>query len=256
VQSGEGFLGFAAFQPHQKKVYAWVLYKLDQQQSTFLTEEKLKAIIESEPWIGLHYEKVILVQLTSKNILVHAILNKEENKESLFELLYGKGRDDIYVKDFVLQQNLVNHYAVEGTWGVVLNQKFPKGQWWHIQSLLLTKQAAAETRITATIWFNEIVLTVEHNGRWLLLQTYRYHTPEDVLYYILNAMQQLGFSQEETTVYLQGMINQQSALYDVLYTYIANLVLNNELHFQFPDTVADQPLHLSASLDQILTCVS
>jgi hypothetical protein len=256
VQSGEGFLGFAAFQPAQKKVYGWVVYKLEHQHSTFLTEEKLKEIIAAHPWVGRHYEKVILVQLTSKNILVPAILNKEDNKENLFELVYGKRRDDIYVKDFVLQQNLVNHYAVEGTLGVVLNQKFPKGQWWHAQSLLLTRQAAGEIRITATIWFNELQLTAEKNGRWLLLQAYSYHTPEDVLYYILNAMQQLALSQEETTVYLQGMINQQSALYDVLYHYILNLQLKNELQFQFPETTEDQPIHLSASLDQLLSCVS
>lgn len=255
VQSGEGFLGFAAFQPKEKVVYGWLVFKMDEQRSTFLIEEKLKEITEAYPWVGKHYEKVILVQLTSKNILIPAILNKEENKENLFELVYGKRKDDIYVKDFVLQQNLVNHYTVEGTLGVVLNQRFPKGQWWHVQSLLLKKQAAGEIIITATIWFNELQLTVEKNGRWLLLQSYSYHTPEDVLYYILNAMEQLGLSQEETTVYVQGMIDQRSALYDVLYNYILNLQLKNELEFQFPETTDEQPIHLSASLDQILTCV-
>lgn len=256
VQSGEGFIGFAAFQPAEKMVYGWVVFKIDQQRSTFLMEEKLKEITDAHPWVGKHYEKVILVQLSTKNILIPAILNKDENKEHLFELVYGKQKDDIYVKDFVLQQNLVNHYTVEGTLGVVLNQRFPKGQWWHIQSLLLQKQAAEKTTVTATIWFNELQLTVEKNRRWLLLQSYTYHTPEDVLYYILNAMEQLGLAQEDTTVYVQGMIDQRSALYDVLYNYILNLELKNVLEFQFPGTTEQQPTHLSASLDQILSCVS
>ena len=69
-------------------------------------------------------------------------------------------------------------------------------------------------------------------------------------------MQQLNYTQEETTVVLQGMIDQRSKLYDVLDQYILNLQLNEELQFQFPATTEEQPVHLSASLDQILTCVS
>lgn len=255
VQSGEGFLGFAAFQPVEKKVYGWVLYKADQSQSTAITTEKLQEMMAANTWIGAAYKKVVLVQFSSANVLVPAILNKDEDKEILVELVYGKRKHDFFEKDFVLQQNLVNHYTVNETAGALLNAQFPQGQWWHVQSLLLTRQAARETRITATIWFNTLQLTVEKNGNWLLLQSYDYRTPEDVLYYLLNVMQQLGLSQEETTVYLQGMIDQRSALYDVLYNYILNLQLKEELLFTFPVATEEQPVHLSASLDQVLACV-
>jgi predicted metal-dependent RNase len=160
------------------------------------------------------------------------------------------------VKDIVLQQSLVNHYAVDADLASLLNKRFPKGEWWHVQSLLLTKTAAGGVRVTATIRFNEVQLTVEKNGNWLLLQSYNYHTPEDVLYYILNAMQQLDLTQEETTVYLQGMIDQHSALYDVLHLYILNLQLKDELQFSFPAATEEHPVHLSSSLDQVLVCVS
>ena len=256
VQSGDGFVGFASFHPAEKKVNGWMIYQLADDLSASALEEKLEAIIAAHPWVQKSYHKTIFVQHAAKNILVPVALNKEEDKEYLFELMHGKQKKDLQVKDFVVHQRLVNHYAVDHIIGRLLNQHFPKGEWWHIQSLLLTKNAAGGTRITATIWFNELQLTVENNGQWILLQSYRYHTPEDVLYYILNSMQQLNYTQEETTVVLQGMIDQRSKLYDVLDQYILNLQLNEELQFQFPATTEEQPVHLSASLDQILTCVS
>ena len=73
---------------------------------------------------------------------------------------------------------------------------------------------------------------------------------------MINAMQQLELSQEETTVFLQGMIDQRSALYDVLYNYILHLKLKDELLYHFPAATEEHPLHLSASLDQVLACVS
>ncbi len=253
VQSGDGFIGFAAFDAKQKKVFAWVVYEMEQTNSAIICQEKLKSITEAHPWISKNYERAVLANHTSKNILVPSSFHQEQHKEYLFELMYGKQQDDLYVKDMVIQQSLVNHYAVNGALAVVLNQHFTKGQWWHVQSLLLTQNASQEAKVTATIWFNELHLSIEKDGNWLLLQTYLYHTPEDVLYYILNAMQQLGLSPDETPVLLQGMVDQKSALYDVLYGYIVNLQLNNNLQFEFP--ASEFPVYLTASLDQLLICV-
>ncbi len=256
VQAGSDFIGFASFSPSAKQVHGWVVYHLDATVATMQTEEKLSAIAAANTWVHPNYEKVLLVQYAPGNVLLPAILNKDEGKEKLLEMALGPQQNKLYVKDIVLQQSLVNHYVVDGTLGALLNKRFPKGEWWHVQSLLLTQTAAGATTVTATIRFHEVQLTVEKNGQWLLLQSYRYHTPEDVLYYILNAMQQLELSQEETTVWLQGMIDQRSALYDVLYNYILNLQLKEELTYQFPVSSDEHPVHLSASLDQVLACVS
>lgn len=256
VQTGAGFIGFASFQPTEKKVNSWAVFELEQQISAAQLEEKLSAIAAAYTWVHTNYQKVILLQYAPLNVLVPAILNSEAGKEQLLQLVHGPQTNRVLVKDIVLQQSLVNHYSVDADLASLLNKRFPKGEWWHVQSLLLTKTAAGEARVTATICFNEVQLTVEKNGNWLLLQSYNYHTPEDVLYYILNAMQQLDLTQEETTVYLQGMIDQHSALYDVLHLYILNLQLKDELQFSFPPATEEHPVHLSASLDQVLVCVS
>jgi hypothetical protein len=256
VQTGDGFIGFASFLPTEKKVNSWVLFELEQQITAVQLEEKLSAIAAAYTWVHTNYQKVILLQYEPLNVLVPAILNSEAGKEQLLQLVHGSQTNRVLVKDIVLQQSLVNHYTVDADLASLLNKRFPKGEWWHVQSLLLTKTAAGGTRVTATIRFHEVQLTVEKNGNWLLLQSYNYHTPEDVLYYILNAMQQLDLTQEETTVYLQGMIDQHSALYDVLYSYILNLQLKDELQYSFPAATDEHPVHLSASLDQVLVCVS
>jgi hypothetical protein len=256
VQAGADFIGFASFSPVSKQVYGWVVYQLDAAVNNLQLEEKLSGIAAANPWVHSNYQKILLVQYAAGNVLLPAVLNRDEGKENLLELAHGPQQHQLFVKDVVVQQSLVNHYVVDGTLGALLNKRFPKGEWWHVQSLLLTQNAGGGTTVTATIRFQEVQITVEKNGQWLLLQSYHYHTPEDVLYYILNAMQQLELSQEETTVWLQGMIDQRSALYDVLYNYILNLKLKEPLVYQFPAATEEHPAHLSASLDQVLACVS
>lgn len=117
VQAGESFLGFASFHPAEKKVNGWVIYQLDQDHSATALQEKLGAIAAAHPWVHSNYQKIILVQHAAKNILVPVSLNHEDGTESLFELLYEKKKNELHVKDFVLQQSLVNHYAVDGKIG-------------------------------------------------------------------------------------------------------------------------------------------
>lgn len=253
VQAGDGFMGFAAFRTAEKKLLAWVVYKTEPGISL---QDQLGAMAAKHTWVHTNYKKVLLVQYAAVNALVPAALNSDNGKELLLEQVIGPQQNSLLLRDIVLQQNLVNNYTVEVELADALNKRFPKADWWHVQSLLLARQAVGGTCVTATIYFNEVQLTVERNGNWLLLQTYHYQTPEDVLYYLLNAMQQLDLSQEETTVYLQGMIDQHSALYDVLYSYILNLQLKDELTYSFPTATDEHPVHLSASLDQVLACVS
>lgn len=255
VQVGADFIGFASFSPASKKVYGWVVYQLDVSLWPNGLDAELSAIAAAHPWVHSNYQKIVLVQYASTNVLLPAVLNKDDGKEQLMEMMHGPQHDQLFIKDVVLQQRLVNHYVVDGTLGALLNKRFSKGEWWHVHSLLLTQNASAETTVTATIRFQELQLAVAKNGQWLLLQSYSYHTPEDVLYFILNVMQQYGLSQEETTIYLQGMIDQRSALYDVLYNYLLNLQLKESLVYNFPLS-EEHPVHLAASLDQVLTCVS
>jgi len=255
VKVADGFIGFVSFHPTEKKVNGWVLYRREQNESASTLQEQLSEIAAAETWIHSNYQKILIVLQNSRNITIPVSLNKTEGKDALFDLMFGKRKNELHLKDIVLQQNIVNHFAVDSVLADVLNKKFPKAEWWHVQSLLLSKDASSETSITATIWLNEIHLTVEKNSQWLLLQTYSYQTPEDALYIILNAMKQLNITQEECKVLLQGMIDQRSPLFDMLQLYILNLQFNNLLDYQFPAN--DQhPVHLFSSLDQILTCVS
>jgi hypothetical protein len=255
IQVADGFIGFVSFHPTEKKVNGWVLYKVEQNLSVSSMQDMLSEIAAAETWVHNNYHKILIVQQNCRNIKLPVSLSKEEGKEALFNLMFGKRKNELHLKDILLQQNIVNHFAVDSMIADVMNKKFPKAEWWHVQSLLLSKDASSETIITATIWLNEIHLTVEKNSQWLLLQTYSYQTPEDALYIILNAMKQLKITQEECNVLLQGMIDQRSPLFDMLQLYILNLEFNNQLDYQFPAN--DQhPVHLFSSLDQILSCVS
>ena len=62
VQTGAGFIGFASFQPTEKKVNNWAVFELEQQISAAQLEEKLSAIAAAYTWVHTNYQKVILLQ--------------------------------------------------------------------------------------------------------------------------------------------------------------------------------------------------
>ena len=56
---------------------------------------------------------------------------------------------------------------------------------------------------------------------------FEYETKEDFIYYILFTLEQLELSPEETNISIMGAINEQSELYEILYTYIRNISFFN-----------------------------
>jgi hypothetical protein len=74
VQTGNGFIGFASFQPTEKKVNSWVLFELEQDITSSQLEDKLSNIAAAYTWVHTNYQKVILLQYASLNVLVRSVI--------------------------------------------------------------------------------------------------------------------------------------------------------------------------------------
>jgi hypothetical protein len=248
VQSGEDFTGFVLYRQATKQVYAWLLYD-----ELIATPAVMQSIVQEYSWLANNYKKTAIVHYANVNMLVPAVFNIDSEKELLFDLAGSSTKGRLLSKDLILQQNIMNHYSISEESAFLLNQQFPKGYWWHDQSLLLSKPASEDAQITVTIWFKTIQITIEQNVNWSFLQKFTYKTPEDVLYHVLNCAKQYQVNLDETPVLVEGFIEQSSKLGETLQMYIPDLRWKDELQFQFPPS-AYQP-HLLASLDRILTCV-
>lgn len=249
VQHGNGFCGFVLYEKKQQQVNAWVLYET----KSTINELLLQEMIQQQDWLKQSFEAVIIVDYTHQNTLVPKVLLAQGAESSFLDVMTGSRVQTVSLEDAAGEA--VNLYRVASPAYVALNQLFPNAQWLHHESLVLAQPATEEAIITVEIWFNTMFLFAQQHGQWLLLQQRSYQTPQDVLYHILNCKQQWQIG-DDVTVRLQGMVEERSALYNLLHQYILNLELHKDLQFYYPANTTDIPHHTKQLIDRILTCVS
>jgi hypothetical protein len=249
VQHGNGFCGFVLYEKKQQQVNAWVLYET----KSTINELLLQEMIQQQDWLKQSFEAVIIVDYTHQNTLVPKVLLAQGTESSFLDVMTGSRVQTVSLEDAAGEA--VNLYRVASPAYIALNQLFPNAQWLHHESLVLAQPATEEAIITVEIWFNTMFLFAQQHGQWLLLQQRSYQTPQDVLYHILNCKQQWQIG-DDVTVRLQGMVEERSALYNLLHQYILNLELHKDLQFYYPANTTDIPHHTKQLIDRILTCVS
>jgi Protein of unknown function (DUF3822) len=249
VQHGAGFCGFVLYEKEKQQVNAWVLYDT----KTTINETLLQEILLQQDWLKHSFETVTIIDYTSKNTLVPKQILTQDAASTLMDVMTGSRVHTVSLEDTA--GHTVNLYRVASPAYVALNQLFPNAQWMHHESLVIAEPAADEAIITVEIWFNTMFLFAQQQGQWILLQQRNYQTPEDVLYHILNCKQQWNMG-DDVTVRLQGMVEEQSALYNLLHQYILNLELQKDVQFYYPANTSDISNHTKQLIDRILTCVS
>ena len=248
VQHGSGFWSFVLYDKKQPQVNAWVLYET----KTTINETLLQEIVVQQDWLKHSFKSVTIIDYTNKNTLVPKVLLAQGAESTFMDLMTGSRVQTVSLEDAAGES--VNLYRVASPAYVALNQLFTNAQWIHHESLVIPQPAAEDAIITVEIWFNTIFLFAQQQGEWLLLQQRSYQTPEDVLYHILNCKQQWNMG-DDVTVRLQGMVEEQSALYNLLHQYIMNLELQGYLQFDYPSNTSDIPKHTKQLIDRILSCV-
>lgn len=249
VQSAADFIGFLLINSSTRKVAAWALYK-----HSGLQENDLDSLLDKESWMAGKGIKSSIISYTHRNVLMPDEMQETHQQESVFELMFDQHPDELRLLDSVSGLQAVNMYAVPTESVRLLRSFYPEAKWHHQQTILANKSASFEPLLQIEIYFNHLFITVENNGKWLLLKSVGYQTPEDVLYTLLNTIQQLELDPENTRIAISGMVDQQSALANLLHQYIHNLEWNHELRYQFSST--DLSTHTLALADRIATCVS
>ena len=75
---------------------------------------------------------------------------------------------------------------------------------------------------------NTLTILVKKSKRLEFCNTFHYTTPEDFIYFVMFAFDQLKLNQDTTPVTLWGEITPDSAVYSKLYKYIRNISFGNK----------------------------
>ena len=101
-----------------------------------------------------------------------------------------------------------------------------------IQGLLMANAHILARQVFIHTWGNYFDIVVIQGRRLLYFNTFIKHAPEDLAYYVIYVLEQLGFIPAEEQVVLMGDIAKDSDEFNLLYQYI------DRIHFAGLDTDA------------------
>lgn len=117
--------------------------------------------------------------------------------------------------------------------------------------LLKGQQNREEDRIHVVFYYSWFILSVFKEGKLQLIQKYAYKVAEDALYYLLEICKMFELPLPDITVYVSGMIDTASPLFETLRGYIHQLLIEPvDTSLFAAQGFQEYPLHYFASFCQ------
>lgn len=117
--------------------------------------------------------------------------------------------------------------------------------------LLKGQQTEPGNTIHMVFYYSWFIISVYRDQSLQLIQKYSYRVPEDALYYLLSICKSFGLPPDETKLYVSGMIDTASSLYETIRGYVQDCAIepfNRDIFAA--EAFHEYPLHYFASFCQ------
>lgn len=158
------------------------------------------------------------------------------------------------LSDTIAEWQIQINYALPQNMYKQLVSSFPSARFIHAYTpaLKINNGLAAEDQISLHFTTKYFRALVKKGAQVLLMQTYAYQTPLDVVYYLLKICQELQLVQTQISLLLSGFINEDSALYGELHKYFLQLHFAQAHEIALPEN--DLPQHYFTSIYNLAAC--
>jgi len=223
-----------------------------------MTEETLTAITHHQPELQERFAQVLIAYDYPESVLVPLQHYKEDDSRILLEGMYGVQAGVSIITETIPGWQIKNVYAVPKAIHNFLVSQFANASWCHNYTAGIGQadMTVSNDFIVADFRPDEFSLLAFRNQQLLQAQTYSYATPADVLYRLLKTCETHGLSQEETPLFLSGLVEKQSTLYHELYQYFLRVRFREPLWDLTTDQTEEYPAHFFTSLNDLSRCAS
>lgn len=192
-----------------------------------------------------------------ESLLVPEKYNQGAMSEQALSLVYGENDQTVLNNDLVTSAIIYNHYRVPKAIATVFSERFPKAAIFHSTSLQLEQLNQEKNLLYCIIYLNTIKAILYKEEKLQIVQQFKYNSPEDVAYHLLNICEQFGAKPSDIELRLSGMVDEQSKLYIELYNYFLNVKFENVAEGIYTaDELKELPAHFFSHLISLALCVS
>ena len=211
--------------------FTYILLKKFEFQAKGIKEscEKITNIIASEELLQKEFYSSSLAFNNFPSTLVPTPFYKEEKNR---EILSFNHEIEEVLTDKMHQMDAVNIYSVPTELLNLINKSFPNTQKKCnssilIDQLLLQNEKTEKTIVYASIEKKKLEICVLSENKLEFHNSFTTDTKEDLLYFLLFSMEQLGLSPEKTELVLLDDILKSDEKYNLLYEYVRNISFGN-----------------------------
>jgi hypothetical protein len=223
---------------------------------------ELKLLLEDLESLKKPFRQVRVAVECHKSTLVPQDLFSEANQEELLFFNHPKEVSEICRHETIPRLKAEIIYSIPSCIISELQAVFPEAEIVNtsgqmIESLIkLSLESAFEGMLCANVRGAWVEIICIEKGKLLYFNSFSYRTREDLAYYIIFVMEQLGLNPDTITLILTGAIERQSERFELLYRYIRNIrFMDKPLLKVSKAMAADFPVPIYFNLLSFAKCV-
>ncbi len=155
-----------------------------------------------------------------ETLLIPAAFNKETAVEDYLQLVHGDminqlvKTDTIHLNPPITVATKIKRALMDAVNSNLMMITSHNSYRVFIENMFEASRPYNHSLLKVQLYHQEMLVGLAYSNELQLAQLYTQNTPEDILYHLLNVLQQYNLKPEETVLELSGMIELKSALYD------------------------------------------
>jgi hypothetical protein len=244
---GERSFSFAISNAQANQLYHLASFSADE-----MTTDVLAEILSLHPEASATFYKVAVCYNYAQHVLVPQEFYESERTGDLWKAVHGISAGKNIISESAPQWQLNDVYSVPQDVQQFLMRRYPSATYKSFSSLALKLAGNSENGLLQVDFgVDEFHVLALKQSKLLLVESFSYSSPHDVLYHLLYICNEYSLSQYEVQVNISGLVDKDSALYKELYQYLIKIDFRNATWSH-----AEYPLHFFTVLNDIARCAS
>jgi len=225
-----------------------------------LNENELAArfneIFSTEKLLQLKYGKTHIFWSFTESILVPAEFMLTGQNTNMLDLVFGDAKQAVIRSDFLYKHNLHNVYRIPAPVIDIFSRYLPLGLQSHLFSAMVNRDLPGGNHLFATLYSNSLTILLVKDGQLQVIQNFDYTDPADCVFHLLHVCKGFDVLPDSVFLHLNGMIDEQSGLYDAIYKYFLHIEFDAlpEGHAYYKP-IKGYPPHFFSHLFDLASCV-
>jgi Protein of unknown function (DUF3822) len=220
----------------------------------------LKAVFIEDEMLKLPYSTTKIVFTTPHFTLVPTKFYDNKSTISYFDNVTNLSGKEQFECDTIKSIESNNAYLVDSALVAAMKSTFPHAHYHHYMTALVQGfQKIAMRRdghqVFANIRDGQVQILFFDGKDLIFANSFRFRTPQDLVYFILNVYEQFKLSPEVTPLSISGSLTEDSDIFKFIYRYVRYInFVSTPAYFRFGQQFTGIPQHFYFDLFSVKLC--